>query len=97
MRTTGVARMATQAAATSGYIADFAAKLLSEREVIPRAQIIVSQISEFFPDAGVVLYLLEGSGSEPHWRLKAARGNVSVPKHLFPRGLGSLGTVCLKR
>jgi RND family efflux transporter MFP subunit len=89
--------MATQAAAMSGYIADFAAKLLTEREVIPRAEIIVSQISEFFPEAGVVLYLLEENGSEAHWKFKAAKGSVSVPKHSVPRDSGTLAEAWHKR
>src|SRR5206468_10096631 len=36
-------------------------------------------------------------GSEPHWKHKAVKGNVSVPKHFVPRGSGTLGAAWLKR
>lgn len=82
--------MATQAAARSNTVADLAAKLLSEREVIPRAQIIVGYLSQSFADAAIVLYLLERSGNKTEWRQKAAKGSISLPKSLLPHDSGTL-------
>lgn len=89
--------MATQAAARSNTVADFAAKLLSEREIIPRAQIIVSQIAQLFPDVAVVLYVPEKNNGHAEWRQKAAKGSVSLPKSLLPHNQGTLGEAWQRR
>lgn len=82
--------MATQAAARSNTVADLAALLLTEREVIPRALIVVTHIAQSFPESAVVLYLLERSNGKVEWRQKAAKGSVSLPKTLIPHDSGTL-------
>src|SRR5436305_5333296 len=89
--------MATQAAARSNGLAEFATKLLGEREVIPRAEIVVEQIAGLFADAAVVLYLLEQNHGKMEWRHKAAQGAVSLPKSLVPHDSGTLGRAWQKR
>ena len=54
--------------------AGFAERLLSERELIPRARRIASFLNDVFPESAVVVYVLEDSG----WRSKATAGDVRV-------------------
>lgn len=89
--------MATQAAARSNNVADLAARLLSEREVIPRAQIVADQIAQSFADSAVVVYLLEQTHGKIEWRQKAVHGAVSLPKSVLPHDWGTLGHAWQKR
>ena len=83
--------MATQTAAISDFIPKFTADLLAQREVVPRAQIIVEQIAKLFPNAAVVLYLLEETEGIARWWHKAVKGNVALPNSSVPRDDGTLG------
>src|SRR5579864_1366306 len=89
--------MATQTAAISESLARFAADLLAEREVIPRARIIVEQISRIIPGTAVVLYLVEEGSGAPHWEHKASKGSVTLAKGSVPRDAGTLGEAWRKR
>lgn len=58
-------------------LGDFAAQLLAEREVIPRAQVIAETAAERLPGAAVTLYLYD-EDEVPPWSVKAAVGELSV-------------------
>jgi RND family efflux transporter MFP subunit len=89
--------MAMQAAARSNPVAEFAARLLAEREVIPRAQILAAQIAQSFPDSAAVVYLIEQTNGKAEWRQKAAKGAISLPKSLLPHDRGTLAGAWQKR
>ena len=51
--------MATQIPDSSLLLGEFAANLLAEREVAPRARIISSKVAELVPGAAIVVYVVE--------------------------------------
>lgn len=57
---------------------EFAAGLLSDRELVQRARRIVSVFSELFPDAALILYVPENVEDAPTWRVRATAGDVKV-------------------
>src|SRR4051812_15708466 len=63
--------MATQRPAFGVPLAEFAAALLAEREVVPRARITAQQVAEIFPGMGVVVYTLEEGQDGKHWTPKS--------------------------
>ena len=73
-------------------LADFAAALLSERELVPRARIVARQVSELLPESAVAVYVVEDQQS-PAWRLKAYAGDISFDRAELPLESGTLGTV----
>src|SRR5436305_2064704 len=89
--------MATQTAAISESLERFAADLLAEREVIPRARIIVEQIAKLIPSTAVVLYLADEGSGGPHWAHKASKGTVTLPKSSVPHDAGTLGEAGRKK
>jgi transcriptional regulator with GAF, ATPase, and Fis domain len=71
---------------------EFAAALLAERELVPRARIIARQVSELFPGAAVVVYVVEDQQA-PAWKARASIGDVSLDRVLVPLDSGTLGAV----
>ena len=69
--------MATQIPDSSLLLGEFAANLLAEREVAPRARIITAKVAELVPGAAVVVYVVEDS-SNPEWTPKSILGDVKV-------------------
>jgi RND family efflux transporter MFP subunit len=82
--------MATQAHDPSLLLAEFAATLLAEREVIPRARLISARITELVPGLAVALYVVEDQ-ENPQWTLKAVAGDLRVPQDVVPFDQGTLG------
>lgn len=74
---------------------DFAAAVLSEREVIPRARIIALQVSELLPESAVAVYVVEDQEA-PSWRLKAYMGDISLEGEAALHS-GTLGVVAERR
>src|SRR3954470_15749070 len=89
--------MATQTAAISESLAQFAADLLAEREVIPRARIIVEQIARTIPGTAIVLYIAEETNGTPHLAHKASKGSVALAKSSVSRDAGTLGEAWRKK
>lgn len=73
-------------------LTDFAAALLSERELTPRSRIIAQQVSELIPESAIAVYVIEDQ-EKPAWRLKAYIGDVSLDSAEIPFESGTLGTV----
>jgi len=82
--------MATQAPDPSLLLAEFAATLLAEREVIPRARLISARITELMPGLAVALYVVEDQDN-PQWTLKAVAGDLRVPQDVVSFDQGTLG------
>ena len=61
--------MATQRPGFAVPLTEFAAALLAERELGPRAHLTAQQVAEIFPGMGVVVYALE-EGAEVTVRLE---------------------------
>jgi RND family efflux transporter MFP subunit len=70
--------MATQRPAFAVPLTEFAAALLAEREVIPRARITAQQVADLFPGMGVVIYTLEEGQDGKHWTPKS---NLEITLH----------------
>ena len=68
--------MATHRPAFSAPLTEYAASLLAERELAPRAKIAARQVRELLPGSSVHIYVIEDQ-EEPTWRLKAVEGEVT--------------------
>ncbi len=86
----------TTGPAFSVPLAEFAAALLAEKELTPRARIIVQQVAELLSGSAVAVYVLEGEQT-PFWRLKAFIGDISLDQAELPQDFGTLGVVAEKR
>ncbi|MBI2682839.1 MAG: efflux RND transporter periplasmic adaptor subunit [Acidobacteriales bacterium] len=86
--------MATQSAESMPLL-EFAAALLREREVAPRARLIVQQMQEALPGCAVVLYTL--TESEPQeWRMQANVGEITLESGPIAADAGTLGALTEK-
>jgi len=68
--------VATQRPAFSAPLTEYAASLLAERELTPRARIAARQVRDLLPGASVHIYVIEDQDA-PVWRLKAVEGEVT--------------------
>ena len=84
--------MATQKPGFAVPLAEFAAGLLSEREVTPRARLTAHQVVEMLPGAAVVVYVVENQEA-PAWSAKAAEGEIQVAESVVVFDAGTLGTI----
>src|SRR5437588_11408835 len=82
--------MATQSPGFTTSFAEFAAALLAERELVPRARVVAEQVVLLLPDSAVVIYAIEDQES-PAWRAVAATGEISVHHKIIEMGKGTLG------
>ena len=69
--------MATRRPRFAVPVAPFAASLLAQQEVGPRAQVIADQIAQLLPGIAVVVYVIEDQ-QNPAWAPKATAGEVTV-------------------
>ena len=76
-------------------VAEFAATLLAQQEVIPRAQAVANKVSELLPDTAVVVYVIADQES-PNWTAKAIAGDVTVTDTV-EFDAGTLGALAEKR
>ena len=88
--------MATHTPGFAIPIHEFAAALLSEREVAPRARHTAQQLAELLPGTGVVVYVIEDQQA-PQWTPKATAGAVTVPTAALPFDAGTLGAIAERR
>src|SRR5436190_8403067 len=83
--------MATQGHIVAMDIAAFSARLLQNREVSPRARIIVQALLDLLPGTAANLYILANVETEPVWAPQATAGDVSVAEAAVPLEQGALG------
>src|SRR5580704_2420394 len=76
-------------------VAEFAATLLAQQEVAPRAQVVANKVSELLPDIAVVVYVIADQES-PNWTAKATAGEIAVTETVDFE-TGTLGAVAEKR
>jgi len=76
-------------------VAEFAATLLSQQEVAPRAHLIANKVAELLPDTVVVVYVIADQES-PSWSAKATAGEITVTETVEFE-TGTLGAVAAKR
>jgi RND family efflux transporter MFP subunit len=88
--------MATPSAGFAVPLADFAAALLSEREVAPRARLTAQYVSQLLPDCDISIYVLEDEGA-PFWKHAASEGDVSHEMAEVPFDSCTLGAMGEKR
>ena len=77
-------------------LTEFAAALLAERELVPRARVIAQHVFELLPHSGVIVYVIEDPEC-PSWRVKAYVGEVSLDRGELPLDSGSLAAVADQR
>ncbi len=87
--------MATRRPGIAVPVAPFAAALLTQQEVGPRAQVIADQIAQLLPDIAVVVYVIEDQ-QNPSWTPKATAGEITVG-HVTEFDSGTLGTVAANK
>jgi RND family efflux transporter MFP subunit len=87
--------VATQRPAFSAPLIEYAASLLAERELAPRAAITAQQVQEILPGTSVQVYVIEDQ-DEPVWSLRAVRGEVS-PEREVASDHGILGILAGSR
>jgi RND family efflux transporter MFP subunit len=75
-------------------VAPFAAALLGQQEVGPRAQVIADQIAQLLPGIKVVVYVIEDQ-QNPAWTPKATAGEITVGVTEFDSG--TLGVVAANK
>lgn len=88
--------MATQRPGFAVPLAEFAAGLLSEREVAPRARMTAHQVAELLPGTGVVVYVVTDQEA-PAWTAKAAEGEIEVAAAVVGFDVGTLGAIRVKQ
>jgi RND family efflux transporter MFP subunit len=76
-------------------VAPFAAALLAQQEVGPRAQVIADQIAELLPGVAVVVYVIEDQ-QNPTWTPKATVGEINVGD-VVESDSGTLGAVAANK
>jgi RND family efflux transporter MFP subunit len=76
-------------------VAEFAAPLLAQLEVAPRAQVVANKVAELLPDTAVVVYVIADQ-EDPIWTAKAIAGDITVT-NTVEFDTGTLGAVAAKR
>jgi RND family efflux transporter MFP subunit len=83
--------MAHQRSGFAVSTAEFAAALLMEREVGPRAQLTAEQCIQLIPDGAVVVYVIPNP-DRPFWTPRATAGDIH-PAGQVEFGAGTLGEI----
>src|SRR3954471_8007323 len=84
--------MATQRPAFAVPLTEFAAALLGEREVLPRARITAQQVADIFSGMGVVVYTLEEGDDGKHWTPKS-NFEITLEDRTVDYEAGTLGAM----
>ena len=71
-------------------LAEFAAALLTQREVVPRARMTADQVAEIIPGSAVVVYAIMDPNN-PVWTPKGASGEIEVGAQEVKFESGTLG------
>lgn len=85
--------MATQKPGFAVPLEEFAAALLAQREVEPRARLTAAQVAELIPDSGVVVYIVPDPENNPEWVPKATVGDISLNDPTVPFDAGTLSAI----
>ncbi len=88
--------MATQGSVLAVDIAVFSAQLLDQREVFPRARIIVEAVTDILSGTAATVYLLASADESQVWVPQASAGDVTVHGSSVAIDHGTLGIVAVK-
>src|SRR3954463_8451457 len=88
--------MATQSPGFSVPLAEFAATMLAQREISPRARIIAEFVSGFIPEAAVAVYAIHDQ-DDPAWKPEALLGEIAMQDAVVEYGDGTPGALAEKR
>jgi RND family efflux transporter MFP subunit len=88
-----ISPMATPSANFAGSVLDFAAALLAERNVTPRARIIALTLAEMLPATGTVVYTLANGV----WKSRAVAGEIKLESQEISEDAGTLGELAAER
>src|SRR5512140_3862146 len=88
--------MATQSPGFSVPLADFAAMLLAQREITPRARIIAEFVAGIVPDVAVIVYAVHDQDA-PEWKPEAIYGEVALQESTVEYNEGALGALAERR
>jgi RND family efflux transporter MFP subunit len=82
--------MPTESSISSVRLIEFAASLLSQREVIPRARLTAEQVAQIIPASAVVVYVIIDQQA-PIWIPKAMAGEIAMGVEEVEFEAGTLG------
>jgi RND family efflux transporter MFP subunit len=82
--------MPTKSLISAVRLNEFAASLLSQREVVPRARLIAEQVAEIIPNSAVVVYVVIDP-QNPRWTPKATAGEIALGAEEIEFQGGTLG------
>ncbi len=88
--------MATQGSVLAVDIAAFSALLLDQREVFPRARIIVEAVTDVLSGTAATVYLLASGDETQIWVPQATSGDVTIHGSSVATDHGTLGVVAVK-
>jgi len=82
--------MATTESMSADRLKGFAASLLVQREVVPRARLTADQVAQLVPGSAVVVYAIMDQ-KDPVWTPKAVAGEVGLGARAVEFEAGTLG------
>lgn len=85
--------MPIQSSGLTFNIAALSARLLEEREVLPRARITAETIAEALPGSAVNVYALTALAQGEVWTAMATAGEAATPEVTVPLATGTLGVL----
>lgn len=88
--------MATHRPSFAVPLADFAATLLAQRELAPRAQATAEQVFALLPGSAVVVYVVDDQAS-PCWNARGIAGEIALAERTVEFGAGTLGQLAERR
>jgi RND family efflux transporter MFP subunit len=89
--------MRAQGSALTIDLAEFAARLFANQEIIPRARTCAQIISRLISGSAVSVYLVGTQYGMDVWRVKSSAGEVSVHSAAVPIETGTLGEVAAQK
>ena len=89
--------MRAQGSALTIDLAEFAARLFANQEIIPRARTCAQIISQLISGSAVSVYLVGTQYGMDVWRVKSSAGEVSVHSAAVPIETGTLGEVAAQK
>lgn len=89
--------MRAQGSALTIDLAEFAARLFANQEIIPRARTCAQIISQLISGSAVSVYLVGTQYGMDVWRVKSSAGEVSVHSAAVPIDTGTLGEVASQK
>src|SRR5688572_1219901 len=88
--------MATHRPSFAVPLADFAATLLAQRELAPRAQATAEQVSALLPESAVVVYVVDDQAA-PGWTARGIAGEIALEERHVEFNTGTLGRLAERR